>query len=371
MNMITVSQNSTLINNPVVNGADFKSFSISHQSKPIAISLRKSKAIHKQKISPYFEIDFFDFETKFIFEIIEIKGELPSNEIYLYLKFNDNIIKATLSGHWQDNEGLYINDFGFNVEKQGETPTSGFLIKTLWAMLGLSSKVKIQIPDLKQKAIMSFSTNLNTISELLQIRQIAYRLMVIEKAFKIKLPFPPFIEGEDVENIAYCYHSVVSRNFEWFCHPAIVTWYATPEYFSLIPEENTRFPIQYGPEPLEKEIFGYRIKLGLQIEKVEEYILDNFDEVKNNLSKLDGREVLVQARSKNGVMQIESITTPHLPKNAFSHEIQKLIELEEKLDSIVLDKYFSIVASSLEGLTEAQKEAVLERPHLDEEAFEF
>jgi hypothetical protein len=369
--MITVPRNSTLNEQPFINGTELKSLSISHQSKPIAISLRQAKSIQNQQTKPLFETEFVDFDSRFNLEIVEIEGELPAKEIALYLKFDENIIKIILSGEWRNNEGLYVNDFGFSVEKQGETPTSAFLLKTLWSMIGLSAKFRIKIPVLNQEATISFDSSLNEISELLQTRQIAYRLMVIEKTFHVKLPFPDFIDGKNVESIAYCYHSVVDRKFEWICPPATIPWFATPIYSSLLPEKNLPFPMQYGPESFEKEIFGYRIDLRLQSAKIEEYILDNFDEVKKKLSKLDGSEIWVQARSKNGVMVIESVTTPTLPKNAFTNDIQKLIDLDSKLDSIVLDKYFSLATSAFEGLTEEQKKAVLERPNLDEDAFDF
>lgn len=369
--MITTANSSTSNLRPFINGYDFRSLSISHQSKPIAISRRKAKLIEKQKVSPHFEVEFSDFDYKFSFEIIKIEGELPSNEIVLHLRFNDNYIRAILSGNWQDNEGLYVNNFGLGIENQGDTPISAFLLKTLWAMLALSAKVKIQIQILNQEAITSFDANLNEISELLQIRQIAYRLMVLEKATQTRFPFPQFIDGKYVENIAYCYHSVVDRKFEWLCAPVTIPWVSSQLYLSLLPEKNVPFPIQFGPEPFEKEIFGYLIDLGLQTAKIEEFVLDNFDEVKKKLSKLDGNEVLVQARSKSGVMQIESITTPILPKNAFSQDIQKLIDLDEKFTSIFMDKYFDLAGATLDGLTEEQIEVITQRPTLDEEAFDF
>jgi len=109
----------------------------------------------------------------------------------------------------------------------------------------------------------------------------------------------------------------------------------------------------------------------LQTGKIEEAVLDNFEEVKKELSKLDGSQVLAQVRSKSGIVQIESITTPHLPKEAFSKDIQRLIDLDEKFDSMILDKYFILASSTLEGLTEEQKEAIAARPELDEDAFNF
>jgi hypothetical protein len=369
--MITISNRTTSNQMPFINGYDFKSLSISHQTKPVAISLRKSEFIRKQKKFPRFEIEFVDFEHKFSFEIIKIEGDLPSNEIFLYLKFGDNIIRVILSGDWKDDEGLFITDFDFGVEKEVRTPTSVFLLKTLWIMFGLSEKVKIQIPELKQEATMTFPTDFDAISELMQIRKIAYRLMVIEKTFRIGFPFPQFIDGKDVENIAYCYHSIVDRKFEWYCKAAIVPWTASPTYLSILPEKNMPFPIQYGNEPIEKEILGVRIDLGLQSGKIEEAILDNFDEVKTALSRLDGSEVLAQTRSKNNLVEIQSVTTPTLSKKAFSKEIWQLIVLEDKFNSMYFDKYLNSFSNAFEGLTDGQVQAITQRPTLEEEAFNF
>ena len=86
--MITVSETLTPTAVPFIsNGTDFKSSSISNQSKPIIIPRRdKFKLIDKQKISHRFEIEFPDFDYKFSFEIIDIKGEVSASEIVLYLK---------------------------------------------------------------------------------------------------------------------------------------------------------------------------------------------------------------------------------------------------------------------------------------------
>ncbi len=371
--MISVANTSTV--NPLLfkNGYDFKTLSIPTQSrtKPIAISLKQASLVRSKKNHPRFEITFSDFEHKFNFEILEIKGELDTNIIYLFLRFEDNVIKATLSGTDKNDEGLIINNYGFTVEKQGETPLSVFLLKTLWAILGLSSKINVSIPELNQEASMSFNTNLKEISEFLQVRQIAYRAMVIEKACNVTLPFPVFIEGKDIESIAYCYHSIVDRKFDWFCDSTTTPWFATQKYQSILPTKNEPFQMKYGPEPSGKEVFGQPIFLGQQVGTIKNYIIDNFDEVKKAVSKLDGKEVLAKIRSKDGVIQIESDTTPELQMTAFSKDIQKLIDLDEKLDSMVMDKYLNSFSNAFEGLTDEQIEAITERPTLEEEAFNF
>jgi hypothetical protein len=371
--MISVANTSTV--NPLLfkNGYDFKSLSIpsQSQSKPIAISLQKTNLGSSKNNHPRFEIEFSDFEHKLSFEIIEIDNEPDSNEIYLLLGFEDNVIKVTLSGTDKNGEGLIIDNYGFNVEKQGATPLSVFLLKTLWAIFGLSSKINIVIPILNQEASMSFNTNLKEISEFLQVRQIAYRAMVIEKACNVMLPFPEFIEGEYVERIAYCFHSIIDRKFDWSCSASIATWFATPACLSLLPRKDAPFRFKFNPEPVEKDIFGCRIDLGLQTAEISDYVIDNFDEVKSEVSKLDGHQVFAKTRSKSGILQIESITTATLPKNGFSKDIQKLIDLDEKLDSMVMDKYFNLVSNAFEGLTNEQIEALTQRPDLNEGAFNF
>ena len=106
----------------------------------IAISLRKLKSIEKQKPAPSFEVEFLEFDFKFKLEIVEIENDFASNVITLFLKFNRNTIKAILNGYWEENEGFYLQGLSLGIERQGETPTSGFLLKTLWAMFGLSSQ---------------------------------------------------------------------------------------------------------------------------------------------------------------------------------------------------------------------------------------
>ena len=354
-----------------IDGAEFKSLSISHQSKPIAISLRKAKSIQKQRTLPCCEIEFCDFSSKFIFEIIEIEGDFPSNELALYLKFDENVLKITLSGNWRD-KGLYLTHYGFSVAKQGETPTAVFLLKTLWAMLGLSSKVKVKIPVLNQEATMYFDNNLNEISDFLQDRQIAYRLMVIEKTLKVSLPLPNgFISGVDIENIAFCYKAIVEREFDWLCNTLTFFPFSTAENADLLPPTNSSFPLTFPTQDEIRVIFGYSLNLKKILIEIDKAIVVNYEEAQQKLLALNGEPVEVIVKSGNGKMRYKAINVPTLSKNAFSREIQKLIDLEEKLDSMYFEKYLNSFSNAFEGLTDEQIQAITERPDLEEEAFNF
>jgi hypothetical protein len=372
--MISVANTSTV--NPLLfkNGFDFKSLSIpsQSQSRPIVISLQNTDFVSSKKNHPRFEIAFSDFEHKFSFEIIKIDNDSNSNEIYLLLKSEDNVIKVTLSGTDKNGEGLIIDNYGFTVEKEGETPLSVFLLKTLLAILGLSSKINIKIPILNQEASMSFNTNLKEISALLQERQIAHRLMIIEKALGIYLPFPKkFIAGEDIQNITFCYYAIIQREFDWYCNELTVNPTATEDNQNLLPNTDSTFPLKFPTLNEERLVFGELLSLGRFIIEINQAKATNYTEAKENLLKLNGKSVEIIIKPANGIMRYVSGNTPTLPKNAFSKDIQALIDLDAKLDSMVMDKYFDLAGATLDGLTQEQIKVITERPRLDEEAFDF
>lgn len=320
-------------------------------------------------------VEISDFDCEFDFEILDIQGDLASNEIILYLGLDGKmIIKVSLEGSWeQKNEPqFHLNNLVLTLEKKFETPISEFLSSTVWSILGLASKFRILIPQLNYDLTTSVELPLNEITKLLQERQIAYRLMVIEAALGVQLPFPQgFIKGNDIENIAFCYHAIVEREFDWFSIPTVVPWNSNEESLSWLPETNEPTSVTFRPEPLTKSIFGIEILLGVLTARIEKAVFDNYDEAKRKLSKLDNSIVEIKLRSLNGTSRIIAKDVPSLPENLWSEKLQRLINLDSRLDSFVLDKYFALAASTLEGLTEEQKEAILERPDLDEKAFDF
>ncbi len=368
---ISNSHSPSIIPNPVNlydNGHFFSE--IKSNTAPVAYS-----SLQTFTDSDFLKLEFTDFDTNLEFEITDIEGNVESNEIVLHLTLDDKlIVKTILDGYWKkETEPTFqLESFGMKLDKKQETPISEFLSSTLWAMLGLSSKFRVHIPQLNYDLATSFELPLNETIKLLQERQIAYRLMVIETALGISLPFPAGeIKGEDVESIAFCYHAIVDREFDWFANHQTIPWIANKESLSWLPETSEPKTITYRPEPVVKSIFGVEISLGIMTGRIDKTVIDNYEEVKEKLSKLDGSIVEVKQRSVNGIIKMIAINIPQLPPKTWSKKLQKLIDLDSKLDSIVMDKYFAIVGSTLDGLTEEQKEAILERPELDEEAFNF
>lgn len=322
-----------------------------------------------------FKLEFTDFHINFTFYITDIEGDINSDKIVLHLALDNKLaVKAILEGNWEQGiePTFQLKSFGMKLDKKYETPISEFLGSTLWAVLGLSSKFRILIPQLNYDLTTSFALPVNEVCKLLQERQIAYRLLVIETAIGITLPFPKgYIQGDDVESIAFCYHAIFDREFDWFANPQIIPYKADEESLSWLPKTPEPISITYSPEIVTKSIFGIEIPLGIMTGRIDKLIIDNYKEAKEALARLDGNIVEVKQRSADGVIRMISIEVPQLLSHPWSKKLQEIIDLDSKLDAIVLNKYFALATSAFEGLTEEQRESVLERPNLDEDAFDF
>ena len=67
-----------------------KKIKISRSLKDNSKKLQSLENIQDKSLG--FDIEFLDFNSNFTFEIVEIEADLPSTEIFLYLKFKDNIV---------------------------------------------------------------------------------------------------------------------------------------------------------------------------------------------------------------------------------------------------------------------------------------
>ncbi|MDQ3800987.1 MAG: hypothetical protein M3384_16315 [Acidobacteriota bacterium] len=374
MNTVVGNQNQTIYHSPVVSLRDNGKFYSEIEETVTPVSYKSFQSLSKTE-NLSFEVGFSDFDYTFYFYIADFKWSLDSNEIVLFLNLDNKlVINVVLEGFWTNGKEptFQHKSSSWNLHQKLETPISNFLLSTLWVMLNLSERVSMNMPDFNYYFTSSFNLPLNNISEILQERQIAYRLMVIESALQIPLPFPNGeIEGKDVEAISFCYHAIVDREFDWFAKPQFIPWKANEESLSWLPETAEPTTVTFMPDIVVKHIFGIEIPLGIMTCRIDKMVIDNYEEVKENLSKLDGSVVEAKVRSINGISKMIALRVPQLSQSAWSKKLQKLIDLDSKLDSIVLDKYFALATSAFEGLTEEQKEAILERPDLDEESFDF
>ena len=320
------------------------------------------------------DISFSDFANIFRFEIVDVIGDEFSEQIVFKLKYANNFfVNLKLNGYWELNKEpkFQLTDVDWIFEEKQNNPTSAFVLETFKVILCLSNKVKVEIPIIDYYFGVSVPLPLNNISEILQNRQLAYRLMIIEKAFHTSLPFPRrFIAGEEVENIAFCYYAIVDRQFEWACNSFTLLPPATEENLKFLPSENTSYHLTFPTLNEIRVIFNHQLPLGQFMVDIEKALIENYEEVKANFAELNGQTVEMIIKPLNGKIKYTSLNAPNLPKKAWKADIQKLIDLDEKFNSIFLERYFKLAASTLEGLSKEQKESITERPKLSIKGFD-
>jgi hypothetical protein len=58
-----------------------------------------------------------------------------------------------------------------------------------------------------------------------------------------------------------------------------------------------------------------------------------------------------------------------LPAKIWGQDLQILVDMESQLDDALVERYNALAASTLEGLDDAERVAITERPLLGEDAF--
>jgi hypothetical protein len=220
----------------------------------------------------------------------------------------------------------------------------------------------------------NFSTPLREVSKLLQKRQTYYGLMVIERAADLRLDIPENISGDEMNSISFTYHAVVERTFYWLAKFISLPMPANEESLTwlnnLKPTESggSIYKLQFGPTPELRTVLGQTIVLGPETVFIDDAIIQNREEVRRELSKLDGHTVPVVIRPRTGMGRYYVPEAPRLPDSPWDEKIEVCVRLEDQLNERLATRYNELAASTLAGLTPEEVKAVTERPTLGEDA---
>lgn len=309
-----------------------------------------------------------DFGIDLKIPLTDITSEMNSGRVLLEAALDsDSRIVLKLRGNPLNGEDkFYVLQVDLSTETTTKLAISDFVLTTIRASLGLANEVNLKLPELELDLRLRFSESLLGISELLRRRQIAYRLMVIEKAIGHRFDLPLDISGEDVEHIALVYHAIVDRSFEWPIETSTVFLPANGDSVNLLIRLNQMNRIDLGPSPQSRTIFGLEVSLGNASTMIEEAFLENFEEALDELNSGDGHPVAVQIRSRIGRGKVTLPDAPRLPHTPWDPNIQYLIDLEEHLDARLVGRYNALAAATLNGLSENQKAEITARSGIGE-----
>lgn len=313
-----------------------------------------------------------DFNCNFSASLADLTTLIDSTKMIAKAVLDKHVnMTLTLTGKLvEDNTVFQIKETALLIKPTKELARADFIASTLNALLALGREVRLQIPDLALDLDkLSFDLSLLEASRLLQTRQTAYRLMVIEQATGIEFLLPPYFSGDEMSSIIYTYRAIIDRSFDWPFESYPLRIPANEEWFNRITAMNQPISITYTLEQEGIMILGKPILLGDVRVTIEDAVIQNRDQVKEQLAQLDGHEIEIIIQSAKGQARFELPDAPRLPDRPWDSNIRALIDLESQLDNRLCEGYNALAAATLAGLTEEEKAQITARPELDEEAF--
>ena len=252
-----------------------------------------------------------------------------------------------------------------------KNPRAQFVGTTLMAMLGIAKEVPLRVPEIELNVGMHFNIPLRDISGMLITRQLTHALMVIEKAtgksFQV-IPTSLFSKDER-DSIAFTYHAIVDRSFKWsLSHPVGATIPVTEEVIDRFPTDGQPFKYLSPLGQVSQNVLGQSILLGEGEIFIADAVFHDLETARREISQNKGGMATVGVESLSGYANFEFPEAPQLPSNPWDWKLQALIDLEPQLDTHLAAAYHALAASTLANLTEEEKERVIARPTLDEDA---
>jgi hypothetical protein len=244
-----------------------------------------------------------------------------------------------------------------------------FVAATVLAVFGFAGKIGLKIPEFGISSYLDFNPPLAEISNFLQRRQIAYRLMTVERAVGIKFPWPQVCTYEELEFLHRGFLAITERSFVGPIDPVGYKVPALKELLSWLDSYKNSPTQTYGPLAHNMNLFGQIIEMGkVRIVVADAYIQDA-DKVRHELEANDGHLVEVVISSASGQGLYETPDAPRLDANVWEPKIKTLIALEQSLDDTLVERYHALATATLAGASEDRKRNLTARPKLDEDAF--
>jgi len=244
-------------------------------------------------------------------------------------------------------------------------PRAHYIAATVQLLLMMDESSVLRINGLGFSGNMHFASSPKIASDFLRRRQIAYRLMVIEKAFKHEFSIPPRISDDDIANIDFVYRAVMDRIFEWPFFQDSFESPANDRARKLLTEIDGKHPFEIEIGSLQQAWLGRTLNMGQAKMTVQNAALVNPEEVERDLQRLDGHGFRVFIKSLSGLANYQFLDAPNLPDDAWDKFVAEMIELDEKLVSSLFKTVNEFAAGSLAGLTEEEKSEVTIRPQFD------
>jgi hypothetical protein len=318
-----------------------------------------------------------DFGTQFAAPLVDLRTKNDYSEVVMEAFIDEGVTaRLTLRNEPAKDayESLQIKEASLRFEVSQHSARAHFFGDSLYAVVALAEGVTISLPGTGLDIGLQFKMPLSEISTMLQLRQIYFGMIVVERATGLKFDVPKFIPGEDIDSISFSYHAIVAREFRWLCNEVMLEMPATDESLTWIsnlqPTEpgGSVYKVMFGPRPRHRTIFGQTVALGDETIFIDDAVIQNREEVLRELSPGDGHIVPVKFRPLSRKGRYVLPQAPTLPDEPWDEGIVGCVELEDALNERLAGRYNELAASTLIGLPPEEIEALTVRPALDEDA---
>jgi hypothetical protein len=296
---------------------------------------------------------------------------IAENEFVAKFAVDKNVILiVTLIGEWSGPGAEFrATRYLLNCRLTEPRARAQFIRSTVLAILGFSGKIGLKIPELGIDTYLLFDLPLQEISHQLQLRQLAYRLLIIERATGKEFSIPETSSSQEIDYANRVYHAIVDRSFVGPIDPVEHVVPAVNEALAWLESYEGITKQTYGPLPASTQLFNQTISLGNARIIVDDAYVVEADRVRSELSANDGHLVRVVISSLSGQGVYETPEAPHLASLAWDSTVDLLISLEEQLDESLAKRYHALAASTLATVPPDKRAELTARPELDPEAF--
>lgn len=321
------------------------------------------------RISPQFSLtvnaaDLFQLDAPLCGEPVRGKNQI---EATFRLDKHVVLVLTLIGNQTKGGTEFRANRYLLNCKRTEPHPRAQFIRSSVVAIMGFAGSIDLKVPNWGVDTHLIFDLPLREISNQLQNRQLAYRLMVIEKAIGKRFSIPEITSAQEIEFTNRVYRAITERSFIGPIDPSEHTIPAVVEGLEWLDSYGPRQ--KFGPLPINSNIFGQTIPLGNATIVADDVFVADADETRKELAKNDGHLVNVVISSASGQGLYQTPEAPTIKNQDWDPLVNTLLSLEDQLSDTLAQRYQSLAALTLDGLTEEQKAEITARPELDAEAF--
>jgi hypothetical protein len=306
------------------------------------------------------EFDFPEFDYSFNAPLIDLTYTPDSRRVTARVAIDESVTMVWMLNGEPSPEGgkMLLKEATVDFEMESGRPRAEFVADTVNALLWLAGPMRLRIPGVRLDGHLNFEAPLKKASELLRHRHTAYRLMVIGSAFEQEIPIPVEISDSDWQEIAFAYHAIVDRSFEWAFMRERFPIQDKVEAQKLWENGENPFHFHLELDDFRLKLPGRQLSAGRATIDIEQARILNAAEIRRKLEGSNGRGHQAFMFALTGVAECEFHDAPRLPEMESDKRLAEFIDLKAPLDERVCRAYDQLAASTLDGLDEEQIAAV-------------